>query len=237
MRKFVVFVAFFVAFSPMAYTQITSDFWDSVESSEMWKLIDVLGNYRPLPAAPAVIEVLPTGTYGQSFSVIFRSVGSLPKGTTCAFRIKSSYGGSQIILQSFTLGESYQAWHQMWDGPFPWSWSGWAVFEVVIIPPTGSISKVKADVPVFCPSATTGPLQNAEISNDGKLLKLEGYFSDQIYVSVNDVDLKKIGGSQGEVYFDLSSISEGKKNLTVCSGGECSTRIIYIPYRGSRTKG
>lgn len=238
MKKLVVFIAFFVALSSMVCAQnISSDFWDNVESSEMWKLIDVLGSYRPLPAAPAVIEVLPTGTYGQSFSVVFRSIGDLPQGTTCAFRIKSSYGGSQIVLQSFTLGQAYQAWHEMWNGPFPWSWPGWAVFEVVIIPPSGPISRVKAEAPVFYPSAMTGPLQNTEISQDGKILKLNGNFSDQLFVSVNDVDLKKIGGNQSVIYFDLSSIEEGKKNLTVCSGGECSTRIIYIPYRENRTKG
>jgi hypothetical protein len=86
----------------------------------------------------------------------------------------------------------------------------------------------------------TGPLDRADVSVDGTTIDITGYFQGTTLATINGQLVPMAvgfstttGASLGRI--DIRDFYEGQKNLTVCSGGVCSTRVIYITRRGMVT--
>lgn len=187
-----------------------------------------------LPQAPGVIEVIPTGQWGQSFSVHFRSIGSVPTGTNFSFRIITS-NGDTINLRGFTKTSNDDGgiYWEMWNGPFPNVWPGWSTFETFVTTPGDGISYTSALVPVQCMNCTTGLLERADVSPDGASIKLGGYFPGRTYATLNGLRVEFLPVPPGadslfSRIISTENAGSGKMDLTVCSDGICSTRTVYV---------
>jgi hypothetical protein len=182
-----------------------------------------------LVQAQATIEV---STSGQSVTATFNSLVPLPD-STIAFRMTLPSGlvvpmeGYEVSWDGGTVSAT------LWNGEFPGVWpSGQTLLEAIIIS-RGSASYVSAYVSVKSCCALMGPLERADISADGNTIDVTGSFQEGTIATINGQQVPvsivfspTTGLPQGKI--DVSNVYEGQKTLTFCSGGQCSSRVIYI---------
>lgn len=179
----------------------------------------------------ATIEVTSSG---NSVSSVYRSITPILPGTIMAFRMTMP-SGAVMNLDGYTapLGESYRVYAELWNGPFPSMWpSGWTLFEAISMAPNGNISYVSSFVAVRACCLLTGPVQRVDVSQDGSYIDITGNFLGMTTVTLDGGSVPVAykagpnGYSGGRII--TQDFSQSEHLLTVCSGGNCSTRLVYI---------
>jgi hypothetical protein len=188
--------------------------------------------------AQATIEVT---TSGQGVLAVFSSLVPLPNGFV-SFRMTLP-GGTVVPMEGYQISsEGGLVGATLWNGSFPGPWvSGPTLLEAFVESSTTGPSYTSAYVSVNSCCSLTGPLERADVSADGNTITINGlYLRSDTLATVNGQQLPvemsfspTTGAYQGKI--DVRDIYEGQKTLTVCSGGNCSSRVLYIPRRGTTT--
>lgn len=181
--------------------------------------------------APGVVEVTNSG---QTFNVTFQSVKSLVPGMIVSTQIIMP-GGLVIPLNTYQITTPRLFGVSMWNGPFPEAWpAGWTTFRVVISQ-AGSITElVAASVPVRACCRPTGPVDRVDLSADGETLVVIGMFPPgDVRATLNGINVDLFFQVFGRGTIPTKGF-EGQSVLTVCAGGYCSSRVVYISRPGQR---
>lgn len=186
--------------------------------------------------APIVIEVV---SLGETVRVTWRCIGGTTVGTTFTFRIVPP-NGIPITMDSWQTSVyqvGYEFSGKLWSGEFPDQWqSGWTKFEVVMIPAGGPILYTSATVPVRACCKLDGPLERVDVSTDGTVINLKGIFVGRTYATLAGQSIRITFSPEGLPWYQSGKIYYTYGNqevvLTVCSAGECSTRVVYITRPG-----
>jgi hypothetical protein len=191
--------------------------------------------------APAVMEVLGSPNQSGPVAVYFSSIRPLVSDTVLAMQMTMP-DGTQVPLQTYKIypdpngsSSGYNINTQLWNGPFPWAWpSGDTIFTAFVVPPSGSITYVSTVISVNSCCGVFGPLDRADVSDDGTVVKIQGFFGGDTFATINETPVEiTFPATNAPVNYNttgaisLANFGQGQMTLTVCSGGECSTRIIY----------
>jgi hypothetical protein len=205
------------------------------QSAEMWSRLgkDVNRSAVNVAQAQATIEVT---TSKQGVVALFSSLVPLPIGSFVSFRITLP-GGTVLPMQGYRINsDGFLVGATLWDGSFPGPWiPGENIFEAMMESPGLAPTYVSASIPVRSCCSLSGPVQRADLSPDGSTINIVGdSFNEGAVVATVNGSQRPIAISfspttgQAIGTIDVRNVIEGEKTLTVCAGGRCSTRVIYI---------
>lgn len=208
------------------------------ETTDLWSRLD---NHRKetstgpaIGQANATVQVtsLP---YQTAWLVNFQSTINIEQGSIISFRMVFP-NGMLVPLSGFQMTGTYQVGAYLWNGSFPGVWpSGLTKFEVIIVTPTGNLSYVSGEVAFGLCCQLSGPVTGAmTVSPDGITIQATGFFSGLTIATINGMEVPIVVSSSPTTGAWLATISnpfaflQGQMIVTICSNGECSTRIVYI---------
>jgi hypothetical protein len=180
--------------------------------------------------ALATIEVT---TAGENTLAVFQMLQPVPEGSFIAYRMTLP-NGTIVPLSGYMVPGGQWASY-LWNGSFSGVWpSGWTLFEVIILnSKDGNVSYVSAYVPVFSCCVVPGPLQRVDVSQDGNTVEFTGPLGSDTIATLNGMQLMvslgySVTTGLGTGRISTGNFGDGQMHLTVCSGGTCSTREIYV---------
>lgn len=243
-------LAFIIAIPASAQQTLsskTAQVLTASESAQVWDRIGSHINHEPVMSrgkraaysvfpgftqANATIEVT---TSGQNVRASFTTLTSVPENSFILFRMTLA-NGTMVQLEGFSVFSEGTWGSELWNGPFPNIWpAGPTRFEVIIISSnSGELTYVSALALVHTCCLLTGPLTSADVSADGTAVNIAGFFQGFITATINGrpVPMSSMGFSPttGEALnrIDISQAGIVQGTLAVCSGGECSSREIYV---------
>ncbi|MFA6301268.1 MAG: hypothetical protein WC609_02870 [Candidatus Paceibacterota bacterium] len=186
-----------------------------------------------IPQAKATIEATGLST-GETY-VLFQTTEPLSSGSYLVFTMNMPNGNS-ICLGGFMVQSEYRWGAQLWNGNFPGIWpGGWTRFAVYLFDAGGNLSYTSTLVNVqACCGTQPGPIRTATVSTDGYWVEVKGNF-------LETDTLATLGGMPAPTFFEYDPSTgepiikvlnqygiQGQTNLTVCSNGECASRVMYI---------
>ena len=223
---------------------------DNVEIADLWSKFDqiqqpthrgrVATNAFPdLDQAQAFVEVVVVGNH---VTANFQTIEPLPDGSVIAFRMKLP-GGTINMGGYYTSGNvDYFLSAEFWNGNVPNLWPGGITeFQAIMLRAgEANLYFVSGFASIHNCCSTMGPLKRADLTLDGTAVEITGNFNGPVIVTINGWQVPttfsfdpKTGENVGKV--SLANYSDGQQVLTVCAGGGCSSRLIYINRGGGAT--
>lgn len=195
--------------------------------------------------ADGVVEVVTSNDFVRASFVTTRPLVS---GTTIAFQMRTPLGDivslSAWRVETFGQNTEYSIYQNIWAGSFPDIYpSGDTVFEVLLVSPVGRVTAASGTASIrSCCSPTL--LDRADVTADGTAVNITGQFSGLVVAMVSGVPVDVVfPATPSPKPTQIATVSllkfggYGQHTLTICSEGNCTSRVIYISPQSGGPRG